>query len=371
MAIVFFAFRDAPDRRAALQTPGALDRYRLFGLDEIQARGADVRHNLKRPRPPLWARAIGRALNASLSAAGGYGGDFASVLATLRVANRADVVFATNDTVGIPLVLLKGAGLLRPPLVYAAIGLPERLAKLRGTRMNRLYAGSFRHAAVLVTYAESEAESLRTWLGPGAPPVRFVRFGVDVDAFAPRARHASDVDVVSVGADPQRDFDMLKEIASRHPELSFRIVAGGDQARALALAPPNVRVETGLALERVRDRLAAARVVALPVRRNSYSGATTVLLQAMALAKPVVVSRTEAIARGYGLEDRVNCRFVEPENAEAFEHVLLETLTGADASVSLGVRARQLVEREFSWERYTGALWEVLSVAASGEQRPS
>jgi hypothetical protein len=42
-------------------------------------------------------------------------------------------------------------------------------------------------------------------------------------------------------------------------------------------------------------------VVALPVRENTYSGATTVLLQALALGKPVVVSRTSAIATGYGL----------------------------------------------------------------------
>ncbi len=58
--------------------------------------------------------------------------------------------------------------------------------------------------------------------------------------------------------------------------------------------------------------MSRARVVALPVRDNSYSGATTVLLQAMAMAKPVVVSRTAAIADGYDLEDGVNCRLVEP-----------------------------------------------------------
>jgi glycosyltransferase involved in cell wall biosynthesis len=294
-----------------------------------------------------------------------------SVLATLRVANGADVVFATNDTVGIPLVLLKRLGLLRPPLVYAAIGLPERLAKLRGEPIRRFYAGAFRRAAVVVAYAESEADSLRRWLGIGAPPVRFVRFGVDVEAFAPRVHDVPEVDVVSVGADPQRDFDMLKALASRHPELRVRIVAGTDQARSLAPVPLNVAVETGLSLEQVRDRLAEARVVALPVRRNSYSGATTVLLQAMSLAKPVVVSRTDAIARGYGLEDGVNCRLVEPEDPDAFERVLLETLTGAEASVSLGVRARQLVERDFSWERYTTALWEILAAVASGEQRLS
>ena len=360
MPTVFFAFREAPERRAALRTPDALDRYRLFGLDEIRARGAHVRHNLeRRGPPPLWARALASAVNRLLRLVGGYGGDFASAFASLRAANEADVVFATADTVGIPLLLLKRARLLRPPLVYASIGLPERLAQLRGSFARRLYASSLRAAHVIAAYSQAEADWLRGWLRSERPEVVFVPFGVDVEAFR-AADRAAEVDVVSVGADPRRDFELLVAVAARHPELSFRIVATEDRARSLGSLPANVGVESGLSLEQVRDRLAAARVVALPVRPNSYSGATTVLLQAMALAKPVVVSRTAAISVGYGLADRTNCRLVEPGDRDDLEDALLETLAEPD---SLGDRARETVERDFSWERYTTALWEILSGA--------
>jgi glycosyltransferase involved in cell wall biosynthesis len=308
----------------------------------------------------LWARATAKVVNRLLRLTGAYGGDFASAFASLRSANEADVVFATTDTVGIPLILLKRAGLLRSPLVYAAIGLPERLAQLRSRPMRRLYRGAFRRAGAIVAYAESEAEWLRMWLAPGAPAVLFLPFGVDVEAFSPDSGRSEDVDVVSVGADPRRDFDLLSAVAARQPELRFRIVATKDHARSLGTLPANITLETDLSLEQVRDRLAAARVVALPVRRNSYSGATTVLLQAMAMAKPVVVSRTDAISEGYGLQDGVNCRLVEPGDADAFERALLDTL--AD-SRSLGSRARDTVERDFSWKRYTDTLWEILSVA--------
>jgi len=359
--IVFFAFRDAPERRTALSAPDSLDRYRLFGLDEVRAHGAQVRHNLELDGgAPLWARVAAKAVNGLLRLTGGYGGDFASAFASLRTANEADVVFATTDTVGIPLILLKRAGLLRPPLVYAAIGLPERLLELKSRPMRRLYRAAFRRAATILAYAESEAEWLRRWLGSGAPTVLFLPFGVDVDAFSPDAGRGEEVDVVSVGADPRRDFDLLSAVAARNADVRFRIVATKDRARSLGTLPSNMTLETDLPLEQVRDRLAAARVVALPVRRNSYSGATTVLLQAMALAKPVVVSRTDAISKGYALQDRVNCRLVEPGDANDFEQALLETL--AD-SRSLGSRARETVEREFSWKRYTDRLWEILSAA--------
>jgi glycosyltransferase involved in cell wall biosynthesis len=364
---VFFAYRDSSERRSALsQAPGALERYRLFGLDELAARGVGVRHNLERKRAPVWARVVDRGLNRALYRVGGYGGDFVSVLGSLRTMNAADVVFSTVDTVGIPLMFLKRAGLLRKPLVYTAIGLPERLLQLRGARMRGLYANALRACHTIVTYAESEAEWLREWAGPDAPPIRFVPFGVDVNAFQPVSQRRPTVDVISVGVDPRRDFALLEGVASRRPEMSFRIVASAEHARSLGSLPANVAVETDIPLEEVRDRMAAARVVALPVRDNSYSGATTVLLQAMAMAKPVVVSRTDAVSKGYGLENGINCRLVEPADGDALERALVELVADAGAASKLGTRARETVEGSLSWERYTNALWEVLS----GTKRP-
>jgi glycosyltransferase involved in cell wall biosynthesis len=360
---LFVALREAPERRAALNADtGSAERYRLYGIDQLASRGVEVRHNLERPGPPpVWARAADKAIDRAVYVSGGYGGDFATVLASLRLVNAADVVLSTVDTVGIPLILLKRGGLVRRPVVYTSIGLPERLVQLRGERMRRLYRSALSGTAAILAYSEHEAQWLRDWLGPVRPQVVFLPFAVDIQAFRPEPSRAARTDVVSVGADPRRDFELLVEVASRHPELSFRIVASAERARALASLPANVELEIDLSLDEARARLAEARVVALPVRQNSYSGATTVLLQAMALGKPVVVSRTTAIASGYELEDGLNCRLVEPGDTDAFERALLQTLTGTDAALALGTRARQTVERSFSWERYADALWEVLS----------
>lgn len=359
---VFAFYRDSTQRRAALaKVPGAPERYLLFGLDELVQRGARVRHNLERQGPaPAWARAADKGLNRLVYGAGGYGGDFVSVLPSLRAANTAAVVFSTVDTVGLPLVLLARVGLLRSPVVYTAVGLPERLAQLRGERVRRLYADALSRAQAIIAYAESEADQLRSWLGAGAPPVFFVPFGVDVNAFRPLPERASVVDVVSIGADPRRDFDLLASVASRRPEWRVRIVANADRARSLTL-PSNVVVEADVPFAQIRDRLAEARVVALPVRDNSYSGATTVLLQAMAMGKPVVVSRTEAIAAGYGLENGLNCRLVEPGDSDALERALVDLLADEPAAAALGSRARETVERHHSWDRYTAAIEEILT----------
>ena len=368
MTSVFFLYRDSPERRRALAAAtGSAERYALAGLDELRARGLDASHNLEREHPPAWARVVGASLKWTLERTGGYGGDFATVLASLRRANRADVVFSTVDTVGIPALLLKRAGRLRRPLVYVAIGLPERLARLRSERMRRLYASALARCEAVIAYSESETEVLREWVARHGARARveFVPFGVDTEIFQPGAEEPRD-DVVSIGADPHRDFALLVRAARRMPEASFRIVTTQEHARALPPLPANVAIETDLPFEEMRSRLAAARIVALPVRENSYSGATTVLLQALALAKPVVVTRTQAIATGYGLVDAENCMLVAPGDGEAFGRALADLLDDDERASSLGAAARATVERELSRERWLDRIEALLLSATVG-----
>jgi glycosyltransferase involved in cell wall biosynthesis len=364
---VFYLFRDAPHRRAALELePGSPARYSLYGMDQLAERGYAVRHSLEPSGPAGWARVTGAVLKRALEGAGGYGGDFATVLSSLGRLNRADVVFSSVDTVGIPLMLLARGRVVRSPFVYAAIGLPERLAQLRSGHMERLYAKALGAASAIVVYSEHEADVLAGWLRDrGADvPVEFVPFGVDVEAFRPTSS-PPDVDVVSIGADPHRDFELLSAVARALPETSFLAVTTRDRARSLEGRPSNVSVEIDLPFDEMRGRLERARVVALPVRDNSYSGATTVLLQAMALAKPVVVTRTAAIATGYGLEDGDNVRLVAPADDASFAGALAEILGDDSHARALGSRARATVEAELTWDRYVERLRSLLDAAAA------
>ena len=363
---VFVLFRDSELRRDALRAPvGDPSRYSLYGLDELRAAGFAVDHDLEpRYEPSARVRAGARVLDRAVKLGGGYSGDFARVLASATGFNRADVVFSTVDTVGIPLALLGRLGRVRPPVVYAAIGLPERLAQLRGGAARRLFASAFRRLDTVVAYAWSEVEELQTWLDGRGPKVEFVPFGVDSEYFHPEAEAAIEYDVVSIGADPRRDFALLLDVARRQPDRSLLVVASADNARALGALPRNIRLEVNVPFSRVREYLLAAHVVALPVRENSYSGATTTLLQGMACAKPVVVSSTAAITRGYHLEDGVNCRLVPPGDAAALERALLDLLDDPTQAEALGHAARKTVARHLTWAGYTQALGRLLADAA-------
>jgi glycosyltransferase involved in cell wall biosynthesis len=362
----FVLYRDSPLRRDALRAPaGDASRYSLYGLDELAHAGFELRHDLEPDfEPGRRTRAAAIALDHAVRLGGGHSGDFARVLASLGELNRSDVVYSTVDTVGIPLVLLARLGRVKPPVLYAAIGLPERLEQLRGPAAPRLFAGAFRRLHTMVAYGWGEVDELRAWLGPDGPRVEFVAFGVDAEHFRPEPSVKPEDDVVSVGADPRRDYALLAALARRLPERSFRIIASSDNARALSELPANVRLEVDVPFPRVRECLRQARMVVLPVRDNTYSGATTTLLQAMACGKPTVVTRTAAIAHGYHLDDGVNCRLVPPGDLAALEHAVVGALDDRWLAAGLGLRARETVERYLTWPMYANEIRHLLVDAA-------
>jgi len=234
--------------------------------------------------------------------------------------------------------------------------------------MRRLYASALGRTVAVVAYSEHEADELQSFMAAygASTRVEFVRFGVDEHAFATSLVPPA-VDVVMAGADPHRDVDLFVGLAAEMPNRSFRLVTTSERARALS-SPSNLEVELDIPFDAMKSRLEEARVVALPVLDNSYSGATTVLLQAMALGKPVVVTRTKAIATGYGLVDGENCRLVEPGDADGFGRALAAVIRDEWHARSLGARARRTVEASLTWELYVDRIEAILRDACGAPQ---
>jgi len=366
---LFLVFSDTPDRRAALRGgPGTeAQQYLLYGLHRFEHEGFGVDHNLVGEGPPaaLVFRLI-RRMNAVLHRCGAFGGDFPTIMRCRRQINRSGLILSTVDSVGFALVLMKKAGLIRPPVVYVSIGLPSRIARIRREKVRRWYRSVFLNVRRFIAYGWEEAELIRKWVSvrDNPPEVIFVPFGVDTDYFRPLPGVTPDADVLSMGRDNQRDFAALMPFARQHPDVTVKIITDRLHAEALGSVPDNVRIVIDAPFSEVRRHLRGARVVALPLKENPYSGATTTLLQAMALARPVVVSRVGAIRNGYGLVDGLNCILVGPGDTKAFGKALQDLLANPGKASRLGVAARAHVESELSWKQYEERMMKTVAAAA-------
>lgn len=361
---IYFLFCDSPLRQTALHgSPDHPARYSLYGMDALAERGWHTGHNLdlarRQGRISHWS---GFLMDRALCMLGGSSGDFASVLASLHAIRSSGLVVATVDSLGVPLLWLRRLGLFFTPVVYVSVGFPERLRKM-SPFWQGVYKRLLRQASAVVAYGFEEADVLRQYMGVARRGrVHFVPFGVNIRYFNPGlTAQKPAVDILSVGADTQRDFCLLIELARQHPEWSFAAIASGVNADLLKDSPPNMTLYRDLSLEDVRAHVISARLIVLPVKENTYSGATTTLLQCMAMGKAVAVSRVGAIREGYGLQDGVNVRWIEPGSLESLSAAVAGLLADGELRRRLGTAARRHVVENLGWDRYVNEMEKFLA----------
>lgn len=135
-----------------------------------------------------------------------------------------------------------------------------------------------------------------------------------------------------------RDYETLIRAAQMIPETRFRLVVGRDALRGWAV-PPNVTVEREIPLADMIKVMAGAACVALPLQDRRISVGQSVLLQAMALGKPIVSTRTAAVV-DY-LEDGRTALLVPAADPASFAVAVAKILSGPDKARSLGRAARE------------------------------
>ena len=372
LSSLFCLYRDSPERRTALaRPPAAPERYRLLRPRPIRrSRGVGVRHNLERDRPPRWARASGdRASTASSYGAGGYGGDFASVLASLRAVNAADVVLSTVDTVGIPLILLRRAG---------------SSGRRSSTRRSacRSVSCSFEagDAAPVCRRAPARPRDRRLrrerggvaprWLGHGRRRRSSSSLSGSTPTRSARSRACARASTSSRSAPiPAATSSCCAASPRGTPSGASGSSRPPSGARSLGPLPANVALETDISLEQVRDRLARRprRRAAGPRQQLLGRDDRPAAGDGHGQAGRRLAHRRRS--PGYGLEDGINCRLVEPGDARQLERAIMALLADDAAAAALGARARETVERGLTRDAYAAALWRVLAGAARSEPR--
>lgn len=344
-----------------LQDPDNPARYLFYGLDYFARSGVSVRHNLMRPLP--WHDRFGGFFRQILSRMGAYSGDLEWLLPVWGELRHAEVIVAFSDRMVLPLLYLRLFGFLpRTPVLYLTMGLPEKIASFRNRLWKRLILSELRRVDWIVPLSSVES---RLILEEGIDGnVQFVRVGVDTNYYRPIELEET-IDVCCIGADPYRDFFTLFATAKLLPDKSFLVVASNDHAKTFGEVPANVRVLVDIPMAEIRHLLATSRTVAIPVRQNSYSGGTTVMLQAMSMGRTVVANAIGANAEGYGFIDNENCIFFPVGDCNKLAEILGSLLGDDERRRAIGRKARSFIVENLSLETFHASLLKMVDDIAS------
>ncbi len=202
----------------------------------------------------------------------------------------------------------------------------------------------------------------------GVPRERtgILRFGVDLEFWKPAAEMGG-AGVFSIGSDPNRDFQTLVDADVDCP---VRIVT-----RLPVTVPParrNISVTEGsfaqaaLSDLELRSAYQGADVVVAPLKDVFQPTGYSVTLQAMACARPVVLSRIKGLWTPELLVDGENCLLVPPGDPQALAQAVRRLRTDPALARRIGEAGRHTVEQHFSIAHAEQSLIELIE-AATGE----
>lgn len=362
---IFHFFRESKERDRALKSMTGgngdstnLDRLFLFGYDDLLREGVNVECNLDNESMNIidWfvCKVLERYCKIRHPQLNGRWGVIARGLSRAR---KADIIYGFTDGMGLPLLMLKSIGFLKADIVYVSVGLPVRIENMDERSLKHVRK-IFSHAKYVVAYGYGESKYIKDLFQREAidTPVHFVPFGVDVEQWAPSDRDKYEYDALCVGEDPNRDIECFFKLANAYPEKQFVWITRDSIAANWPDLPDNVKQFREIDIYQARDLMLNSRVITLPLKNNSYSGANITILINMAMGKPVVVSNTDAIKSGYGLENGKNCLLVEPGKCEEFIQRVGNLISNRAMQISLGQNARRLVTSMHTWPRFVNDL---------------
>jgi glycosyltransferase involved in cell wall biosynthesis len=234
----------------------------------------------------------------------------------------------------------------------------------------------FRQAAV-VTACSPDLAAGAIDLGAAPDKVHIIPYGVDPARFhpavTPLARAdfglaADDIVLASVGrVVPKKGFDVLIRAlpAIRQSAARVHLLIGGEGPQIEALrhlaeelgVTDHVHLPGVIPWDRVPAFLAMCDLFVLPSVRDAagnMDGLPNVLLEAMAMGKPVVASQLGGVP--LVIRDGENGLLCPPGDAAALSEALRSLIADGERRKAFGAAARRVAEEQHSWASMTQQL---------------
>lgn len=235
-----------------------------------------------------------------------------------------------------------------------------------------------RHLRAVVTSSSVQRDYAIRQGHVAADRLFLIRFHVDAQFFQPRAG-AGDL-VCAVGAE-MRDYPTLFaaldgtaircHVAAGEVRVPGRVRLVKDRRVQVAdLAPrPNPYVTIGRkTVTELRDLYAQSRFVVVPLLPSQSDNGVTVILEAMAMGKAVICTRTAGQVDV--IEDGVTGILVPVGDPQALRAAMQALWNDPERAAAMGARGRAYVERHHTLEGFCVNVRQAIAAAMSGTAAP-
>lgn len=275
----------------------------------------------------------------------------------------ADLIITTCDSAGMPIALLKRLGIVKTPLIYTSIGLAGQQKRLGSNWAFSLAKFVLPGADKIVCYTQIEKKLLSKNFAIPDRKLTYFPWCMDTNFFHPSPRKKTGDFVLAVGQGYGRDYPLLLQAATKLPDISFRILCTPKTLAGLKI-PKNVTTEF-VDYITLRQRYWDASLVALPLIETQRASGQMAILEAMACAKPVIVSKVRGLTEVYDLISEKNCLLIEPNEQTQLISQIKRLWNNPGIAKKLGNEGRNLVMKKYSQDVYSRFLLREFKKLAS------
>lgn len=285
-----------------------------------------------------------------------------SAIEVYKVAKDDDLIYATNEDVGLPLAALLRLGRRKRPFLLLRI---ENFSYGRNALYRFIHKWfmqfSVRRIDLFFCRSPKHIAILEEKYGVPRHKVILAPEPVDIAYFDKENRPDTVVDV----AIPDAPFILSAGLEMRDYETLLAAVAGLPIQIIIGAGSPwshfrftpdeqqntnNVTVDSFTRLQ-MRELYRAARLVVVPVKPTIRTCGISVILEALAMERPVIASRTQGL-EGYYMEDGETGCLVPPGNSEMLRKEIVRLLSNSAEIEQLAHAGHEKVVSQFYLDKY-------------------
>src|SRR3990167_7704299 len=281
------------------------------------------------------------------------------VFTQIRHIKKADLVFATVDTVGLPLLTLKALKIFSKPVIVNTGGLCDTLLEAESPIYTKIVSWLLKKANLIISGASFyECRKLSRLLSIPIQRFSFVRFGIDTDYFKPEKGQKTGNYVLIIGADLKRDWHLVKQLSEKFNNLRFVIIT---LPRLVNVElPGNCEVIYNQPIAIVRKYIRDSKFLLIPSFQNYHFAGQSTAFRGMSCAKTVIFTKSFGVSE-YKIRNFKEAILIRPSNLsdaiEAFEWINKNENKLED----IGKNAREHILKNCNYQTYQKHITKLIS----------
>ncbi|MEK7581005.1 MAG: glycosyltransferase family 4 protein [Patescibacteria group bacterium] len=270
--------------------------------------------------------------------------------------SKYDVIVATGDSVGLPILLLKYMKLINKPVVFMTAGLAGALKDKTNTWVGKFYKKILPSADIFTAYSQVEIDFFEKEMRI-KNKIRYIPLATDYEYFSQKSSSERTV-ICAVGTEIGRDYKTFFE-AIKKLQIPVEIACHTDNIKGLKI-PKNVKVHINIPESEVLELYQRSLLSVIPCKERYRSSGQMVVLESAAAGLPIVASGISGITSAFSFENKKHIIFSKPHDPIDLKNKISFLLNNGSMASNLGKNASIKVKEEYTTMHFAKTLAKMI-----------